>query len=430
MLDQHNTKVVETDYEFSSVPLEKRKSYFSLTIVWTGYVFVITSMMVGGGLTIGLNFQDIIKVSILGNLFLGIIATLVSIIASKTGLTFALITKHSFGSNGSRVASFFVPMVNLGWYVIQSATYGHFIALIFGFGDLGEGICMVASAVAMGAFAFFGMRTIAILGYVSIPAIIFLCIATSIRATGTAGGIENILAHTPSVPITMGAGITAVIGTWILSTSTCIADIMRYAKTTKGAIASSLTGLILGNTLMILCGAIASISLNNSDLPAVLLSMGLLVPSIILMTTNIFTTNAANLYSNSLNLSNSFHMGRKKMILILLVVAALLTLTKPYKIDFLFAALDMLGNVIPPLAGIIIADYFIVKRGKFPPLSECEFLNWNVSAFLTWGIALVLSFVIPFLLPAIISLVSSIIIYPILEMIIHPKNKTAKGESV
>ena len=430
MLDQKNKQVVETDYEFSSVPLDKRKSYFSLSIVWTGYVFVITSMMVGGGLSVGLNFQDIIKVSVMGNVFLGIIATLVSIVASKTGLTFALITKYSFGSSGSRIASFFVPMVNLGWYVIQSATYGHFIALIFGFGDWGEGICMVVSAVAMGAFAFFGMRTIAVLGYVSIPAIIFLCIATSMRATGMAGGIENIFAYTPSVPTALGAGVTAVIGTWILSTSTCIADIMRYAKTTKGAIASSLTGLILGNTLMILCGAIASISLNNSDLPAVLLSMGLLVPSIILMTTNIFTTNAANLYSNSLNLSNSFHMGRKKMILILLVVAALLTLTKPYKIDFLFSALDMLGNVIPPLAGIIIADYFIVKRGKFPPLSEYKFLNWNISAFLTWGIALVLSFVLPFLLPAINSLVSSIIIYPILEMIIHPNKKTVKGESV
>ena len=74
---------------------------------------------------------------------------------------------------------------------------------------------------------------------------------------------------------------------------------MRYAKSTKEAVLSSLTGLLLGNSLMIICGALAAIAVNNSDLPAVLLSMGSLIPSIILMTTNIFTTNAANLYSNS-----------------------------------------------------------------------------------------------------------------------------------
>lgn len=68
------------DYEFCAVPEEKRKSYSSLTIVWTGYVFVVTSMMAGGGLATGLKFNNILLVCILGNIFLGIIATLVSII--------------------------------------------------------------------------------------------------------------------------------------------------------------------------------------------------------------------------------------------------------------------------------------------------------------------------------------------------------------
>ena len=408
------------DYEFSAVPQDKRKSYFSLTIVWTGYVFVITSMMIGGGLAAGLNFLDIILVTILGNVFLGVIATLVSIISSKHGLSFALITKYSFGTNGSRIASFFVPAVNLGWYIIQAATYGHFLALIFGFGDVGEAICMVLSAIAMCIFAFCGMRSITILGYGSIPAIVFLSLATAIRAGQIAGGWEGLMAFVPSAPITIGAGVTAVIGTWILSASTCIADIMRYARSTKEAVASALTGLLLGNSLMVICGAVAAIAVNDSDLTNVLLTMGLLIPSIILMTTNIFTTNAANLYSNSLNFSNSFHMERKKMIVIILVIAAALTLFKPYKIDFLFSFLDTLGNVVPPLPGILIADYFIVKKQVFPSLETYEFRKWNPAAFLTWAVALALSFVLPGL-PAIISLVSSIILFPIFELLFHRK---------
>ncbi len=415
------------DYEFCAVPEDKRRSYASLTIVWTGYVFVVTSMMAGGGLAAGLKFNNILLVCALGNIFLGIIAALVSIISSKNGLSFALLTKYSFGINGSRIASFFVPLVNVGWYIIQAATYGHFIALIFNFGTIGEGICMILSAVLMGVFAFAGIKAISVLGYVSIPAIVFLSLATSARAINISGGLSSIISYTPSTVMTISTGVTAIIGTWILSAATCIADIMRYAKNTKEAVLSALTGLLLGNSLMIICGALAAIAVNNSDLPAVLLSMGLLIPSIILMTTNIFTTNAANLYSNSLNLSNSFNMERKKMITILLIIAALATLTKPYEISFFFTFLETLGNVIPPLAGIIISDYFILNKGKYESLESVKFKKWNIYAFLTWAISLILSFIIPVGLPALTSLISSIIIFPILSIIF--KRKNIKGGS-
>lgn len=115
MASKKQTNATTNDYEFCAVPEDKRKSYASLTIVWTGYVFVVTSMMAGGGLAAGLKFSNILLVCVLGNVFLGIIATLVSIISSKNGLSFALLTKYSFGINGSRIASFFVPLVNLGW---------------------------------------------------------------------------------------------------------------------------------------------------------------------------------------------------------------------------------------------------------------------------------------------------------------------------
>lgn len=88
-----------TDNEYSRepVPLEARKSCFSLTIVWTGFVFLVTSMMAGGGLAAGLTFNELLLAMILGNIFLCIIAGLVSVIAYKTGLTFALLTRYSFG---------------------------------------------------------------------------------------------------------------------------------------------------------------------------------------------------------------------------------------------------------------------------------------------------------------------------------------------
>ncbi|MGN0405682.1 MAG: cytosine permease [Bariatricus sp.] len=406
----------DSEYSLSAVPENERKSYFSLTIIWTGFVFVITSMMAGGGLTAGLNFREIILATLIGNLFLSLIAVAVAVIASKTGLTFALMTRYSFGETGSRIASFFVPVVNLGWYTIQAATYGHFIAQVFRINGPGELICMAASAVLMGIFTFKGIRAIAILGYIAIPAIIFLSMATSIRAVGIAG-INGILNYSPAGSLPLSAGITAVIGTWVLSTATCIADIMRYARSTKEAVAATLTGLLGGNIFMLLCGAVTSIAVGDSDLTGVLLSMGLIIPCLILMTTNIFTTNASNLYSTSLNLSNALKTDRKKIIVVLLAVSALATLTRPYQIDSLFIFLDLLGTIVPPLSGIILSDYFFIHRGHYPGLENTRFASFNAVPWITWGISLALVYLIPFGLPSVNGILLGGIIYPIIMKI-------------
>lgn len=423
MATKTKAQTSESDYEFSAVPMDKRKSFFSLTIVWTGFVFVITSMMAGGGLAVGLDFQNILLATLLGNLFLSAIAILVSIIASRTGLTFALITRYSFGTKGTRLASLFVPIVNLGWYTIQSATYGHFIAQIFGLGDLGESICMMASALLMGVFALIGINAITILGYIAIPAIIFLSLATAVKSVGVVGAFEVVASFIPSGSVGgIAGGITIVIGTWILSTATCIADIMRYAKNTKQAILSALIGLVGGNSLLIICGAIAAIAVGDSDLTAVLLTLGLVIPSLILMTTNIFTTNASNIYSTSLNLSIAFRMDRKKLISVILIISALLTLTKPYQIDSLFGFLNLLGVIVPPLAGIILSDYYIVHRCKYPELGNADIADWNMVSWLTWGISLAIVFglrSIGFGLEALNGIVAACVLYPLLMTLSH-----------
>ena len=176
MKESKETKTPQQDSEFSltAVPESERKSYISLTIIWTGFVFVIVSMMAGGTLAVGLSFKEVIYATLIGNVFLCLIAVAVSVIASKTGLTFALLTRYSFGVMGSKLASIFVPIVNIGWYTIQAATYGHFVATALGLGEVGEALCMVLSAIAMGVFAFYGVKAITILGYVAIPAIVFL----------------------------------------------------------------------------------------------------------------------------------------------------------------------------------------------------------------------------------------------------------------
>ena len=134
---------------------------------------------------------------------------------------------------------------------------------------------MMLSAIIMGIFAILGIKSLAVFGYIAIPSIVFLSLGTAARSVQTIGGWQELFNYVPLQPIDLLSGITIVIGTWILSTATCIADIMRYGKSKKDVITASTIGLLGGNTLMISCGAIAGVAMNDGDLINVLLSFGL-----------------------------------------------------------------------------------------------------------------------------------------------------------
>ena len=279
----------DSELSLCAVPESERKSYISLTIIWTGFIFAIISLMAGGSLAMGLSFQEIMIVSLIGNVFLCAIAIAVSVIASRTGLTFALLTRYSFGSGGSKVASLFVPIVNVGWYTIQSASYGHFVARVFGFGAVGEAICMVLSAVLMGVFAFYGVKAITILGYIAIPAIIFLTIASTIRSMGVLGSVEALFAYRPAA-----------------------------------------------------------------------------------------------------------------------------TLLKPHEADFYYTFLNALGNVIPPLAGIIV-----VNKGRYLPLEKSRFVAWNPIPWISWVVSVIIVFTLAAVAPRVQENISAPFIGIVLGAVFH-----------
>lgn len=107
-------------------------------------------------------------------------------------------------------------------------------------------------------------------------------------------------------------GITAVIGTWTVHRNLY----RRHHALCQGHQDSHirhLTGLLGGNILMIVCGAIAAIAMENSDLTVILLGFGPdSQPDP--YDHQHFTTNAANLYSTSLNLSMHLRWSARKML--------------------------------------------------------------------------------------------------------------------
>lgn len=123
--------------------------------------------------------------------------------------------------------------------------------------------------------------------------------------------------------------------------------------------------------------------------------MGLVIPGIILLTTNIFTTNGTNLYSNALALSNVFRNVDRKIIFYgMILFAMVMTLLRPNRIDVFFVFLNVLSIIIPALPGIIFVDFYYFNKAKYPKLSEADAKQIRWSAVISWIIATVLTFLI------------------------------------
>lgn len=114
-----------------------------------------------------------------------------------------------------------------------------------------------------------------------------------------------------------------------MSAGTLTADFVRFGRNAKGAVLIAMVAFFLGNSLMFIFGAAGAAAVGQADISDVMIAQGLLLPAIVVLGLNIWTTNDNALYA--LWLYNNF-VGR----------------------------LTFLSAAIPPIGGVIIAaDHYI-----------------------------------------------------------------------
>lgn len=390
-----STAPADAELSRNTVPADQRKSWVSLSLVWAGIIFTVISLTTGGGLVTGLTFKETLIASLAGTCVLGVIAILLSLQACRTGLTFALSTRYIFGESGAKVVSLLAPIANIGWFIIIAATFGHFVSLVIGCGPVGEAVCMIVSTLAVGVVALYGFKALTVISYISIPVIIVLCVYVAVYGVGQIGGFSQVLSYVPETRSSLSLAITAVIGTWISGVATGISNFTRFAKNARSAVLTCVFGMVIAYLFMLICGALTCISLKNGDVPQVLVSMGLIVPGIILMAANSFASNAGTLYNVTLNLANVLPFKREKMLVVIVLGGAVLTLFKPYEIGFVFRILNLLGIIFTPLAGIMVADFFVLNRMRYPKLEDTLFRKWNPYSWLSLALGIAGAALIP-----------------------------------
>lgn len=342
-------EAADQDFSFEAVPRSKRRGFWSVGFVMLGFTFFSASMSVGAGLGNGVDLTGFIWAVVIGGLLLGAYTGALGFIGAKTGEGLDLLAQRTFGSRGSYLPSALISFTQMGWFGVGVAMFANPTGELLGIGPWP--IVLVAGAL-MTASAYYGIRAIEIVSFVSVPLIAILGTWSMVSATREGGGLETIFGQSTGMPLTIAIGM--VIGSFV-SGGTATPNFTRFAKTPTVAVITTVVAFFLGNTLMFSFGAVGGAFSGQDDIFYVMIAQGLMIPALIVLGANIWTTNNNALYTTGLGLANITKVRKRPLVLISGVLGTLASL---WLYDNFIGWLNFLNATLPPIGAIIIADYF------------------------------------------------------------------------
>ena len=386
------------------------------------FTFFSASMWSGGELGTGLSFVKMMLIVMAGNLLLGAYTGSLAYMAAKTGLSTHLLAKYAFGDKGSYLPSMLLGFTQVGWFgvgvamfavPVAKATGANIYLLIFVFGML------------MTITSLYGIKALIALGFIAVPAITVLGSYSVFEATETIGGFQGLLNYEPENAMSLAAALTICIGSFI-SGGTLTPDFARFAKTAKSAVLATVIAFFLGNSLMFLFGAVGAMTYGLSDISEVIFLQNLIVPAIIVLGLNIWTTNDNALYASGLGFANVTKISKKKIVVFNGIVGTVLAM---WLYNNFVSFLNILGAAVPSIGAIILADYFLVRRKKYERMDQAEFKKINWISIAAWAGGVALSQLAPGISP-INALVGTIILYTVMMKCVPVKEKALVSEQV
>lgn len=364
-MSEKETKIADHDYSLMPVPKFARRRFLTMFMIMLGFTFFSASMWTGQQLGESLNLGGFIGALILGGIILGAYTGALAYVGAKTGLSLDLLAQHSFGAKGSWLPSALISFTQIGWFGVGVAMFAIPVARLIAPDRTWLPYLLVAAAgICMTGSAFFGIRAMTIVSYISVPLIAVLGIAAMTIAVRNGDvSLAEKFAENQGMSVITGAGL--VIGSFV-SGGTATPNFARFARSARQAVIVTLAAFFLGNSLMFCFGAVSGVYVGGNDIFEVMVALNLTAFAILVLGLNIWTTNDNALYSAGLGLSNITKIKKSPMVLI---SGALGTVTAIWLYDNFVGWLNILNCTLPPVGVIIVLGYFCHKK---------EYEQWDV----------------------------------------------------
>ena len=395
----------EQDYPLSPVPMDQRRSIWSMGLVLLGFTFFTATMWAGGSIGVAFDFSTMLLVLAAGNLLLGAYAAILGYIAAKSGLNTALMSRFTFGELGSKLSDFILGFTQIGWYAWGTATMAVLLVKLTGLPESWTTPLMVVFGFGFCITAFIGYKGLEMLSRFAVPAMIILVAVSMTIATSDAGGFSGLLAITPSDEMTVAAAITMVFGTFV-SGGTQATNWTRFAKSGKTAVIATLLAFFLGNGRMTLIGAFGALVYQQADIVDIMVAQGLATLGILMLFLNLWTTQDNTVYNFAVAGCNMIRTRRRKLVTVGgAAIGTVLAVLGMY--EWLIPFLVLLGTFIPPIGGVIMASYFIGYKREYPSLETATLPAFNVPGLAAYAIGSAAAYTSPWIAPIVGVLVAA-----------------------
>ncbi|MDN2664493.1 cytosine permease [Psychromonas sp. 14N.309.X.WAT.B.A12] len=414
----------KNDFPLSAVPADQRKGLWSMMSVLLGFTFFTATMWAGGSLGTAFNFSEILGIVFIGNLLLGSYAAGLAYVAFKTGLNTVLLGRYSFGLQGSKLSDFVLGFTQIGWYAWGTATIAIILVKLLDLPSAWSTPLMILFGFGFCISASIGYKALEILSKVSVPLMLFLIGLCFYKGLIDVGGIGELIAKQPTESMTIGAAITVVFGTFV-SGGTQATNWSRFAKSGKIAVLATLAAFFIGNGLMVFVGAFGALVYQQSDIVDVLVSQGFMIAAVIMLFTNIWTTQDNTIYNFAAAGCNLLRTEKRKLITIIgAAIGTVMAIMGMY--NMLIPFLILLGTFIPPIGAIIMTDFWVRFRGNMPGLSEINLPQYNMQGIFAYIIGSAAAYFSPWIAP-LVGIVVASLAYCLLLYINSTKSKTVQG---
>ncbi len=384
--------------DLAPTPQEERTwSKWHLAALWIGMsVCIPTYVLAASMIEAGMTWWQAVGTVLLGNMIVLVPMILMGHAGTKFGIPFPVLARASFGIKGAHIPAIARSLVACGWFGIQTWIGGDAIYQVFG--ALGW-IDMVSDTSVIPYLGITGLQFICFLAFWALNFAIVLrgidCIkwleswaAPFLIATGLAlliwaaikvGGITQMFPPSPDDPPSFWPmffpQLTAMVGFWA-TLSLNIPDFTRYCKSQRDQALGQLIGLPTTMTLFSFIGiAVTSSTIvifskvisDPIELVGQLGSTFAVVIALIALTIATLSTNiAANVVSPANGFSNvsprkiSFKTGG-------IITCVIGIVIMPWRLyndlgDYIFTWLIGYSALLGPIAGIMLCDYFFVRR--------------------------------------------------------------------
>ncbi|MFI6900304.1 purine-cytosine permease family protein [Nonomuraea sp. NPDC050394] len=406
------------DYALERVPAAARYGWPTVAIQRFGLLSALSQFLLGATLGMGMTFWSAVLAVTLGAVILEIVAIAIGIAGMREGLSTSVLARWTgFGRHGSGLVSLVIATALLGWFGVQSAVLGQGLSSLLG----GPAwVWAIVGGLAITAIVVPGFAGMAWTAWITVPAFLVLAGWAIVVELGKQPLGDLIASAPPGPALSLAQGATLVAGGFIVG-AVISPDMCRFNRTARDVVKQTVVGITLGEYVLALVGVLLAHALRTGDIVTIVTTTSGVIGTIVLVAATL-KTNDWNLYAAGLGITNVLHTtfgvraGRAVVTIILGVVGT--TLAALGIADHLVDFLILLGVAIPPIAGIMVAEYYVVRRwsslleesratGSVPTSAP----NWVPAALVIWVAAAAIGKYLEWGIPALNALLAAFVLY-------------------